>query len=153
MGMKKYVQPDCQAAEDGKTVASAQDETDLGKLLAKAQRTGTLSHIQKFEREYGVKDPFTYEDAMNAIARQNSMFAELPSEVRNEFGNSPAAFSSFVQAHSADEIKEKLPILAKPGRQFPDVIGGGPAAAEAAPPPSTPASPASEPSAQPPQAE
>lgn len=113
---------------------SFKDQCDINKILKKAQVTGTLSHIAKYDQKYGDYGDFNYEDAMNKIAEANTMFYELPSEVRaGEFHNKPAKFLDFVKTHTPEQIKEKLPMLAAPGHQFPDVVGGPQVAAEPGP--------------------
>ncbi len=151
MGMfGMYVRPDCQAAKDDRTVQTHKSTCDLNKIVAKAQKTGALSHVAKYSLQYGDATGPDYEAALNVIAEADSMFAELPSEVRNEFGNDAMAFLDFVDARSPAEVAEALPLLAAPGRQFPDVEGGRGAPTEGAEPPSSP-SPAADPPAKPPE--
>ena len=127
--------------DKSKTVQARADECRMSHILKKYQRTGTVSHLNRYQPRYGDFADFNYEEAMNKIAQANSMFAELPSEVRREFGNDPSAFLAFVNdpAH-AGKLAQLLPALAEPGTQFPDVVGGGAAEApqEAAQAASTP---------------
>jgi len=118
---------------DGRTKQAFKDQTDINKILAKAQRTGTISHLAKYQGEYGdftdVDDLLT---AYQRLERGNQIFSELPSEVRAEFKQDPASFFKFVNdPANIDRLDEVLPQLAKPGTQLPDVLGktGGAAAA------------------------
>ena len=110
--------------KDGRTKQSFMDETDINKILSRAQKAGTLSHLQKYEGVYGDFADFDFLDAQIQIAAGQEVFNALPSEIRNEFGQSPAAFFDYVNdPENVDELLEKLPGLAAPGRQNIDVSG------------------------------
>ena len=108
---------------DGRTKQSFKDETDINKILRKAQKAGTLSHLQRHGAVYAdfsdVPDLLT---AHNRIKQGQEMFSELPSEVKKEFGNDMFAFFEYVNdPANAGNLAEKLPELAQPGRQRPSV--------------------------------
>lgn len=119
--------------DDGRTKQSFKDSTDINKLLSRAQREGTLSHLQKHEAVYGDFSDFDFLEAQRMLARGKSIFDELPSEVRREFNQDPREFFAFVNdPKNKDKLKDALPELAAPGRQRivlnrPDV-GGEPEA-------------------------
>lgn len=142
---------------NGKTVQAFKDETDIRRLLSRAQREGTLSHLQKYEGVYGDFADFDFLDTQLKLIQANEIFSELPSEIRNEFGQSPAAFFDYVNdPANASRLPELLPQLAAPGRQNIDVSGRTPppvaaSAAASAPQASVPNPPAVEPA--PPQSE
>ena len=105
--------------DDGRTKQAFKDETDINKLLAKAQKAGTLSHLQKHGAYYGDFANFDFDDAQFALARARSIFEELPSEVRREFEQSPAKFFAFVNdPKNASDLPRVLPELAAPGAQL-----------------------------------
>ena len=108
---------------DGRTVQAYKEATDINKILQKAQREGTLSHLQRHGAQYAdfsdVPDLLT---AYERIERGKSVFSELPSEVRSEFGNDMFKFFEFVNdPANAGRLQEVLPKLAEPGRQNPSV--------------------------------
>lgn len=108
--------------EQGLTKQSFLPETSIDALLDKHARAGTLSHIQKYQGEYGSFIGFDFETAQAQIARANTMFEQLPAEVRREFHNDPAAFIDFVNdPANKDDLATKLPALAKQGTQMPNV--------------------------------
>lgn len=108
--------------KDGRTKQSFKDSTDVNKILKKAQKAGTLSHLQKHGAYYGDFADFDFFEAQNALARARNMFGELPSEVRGEFQNDPGKFFSYVNnPENSGRLAELLPALAEPGRQFPVV--------------------------------
>ncbi len=110
--------------KDGRTKQSFRDETDINKILHRAQKTGTLSHLQKHEGTYGDFADFDFFESQIKLTRGREIFDELPSEIRSEFNQSPAAFFDYVNdpANQAT-LEKKLPGLAEPGRQNIDVSG------------------------------
>ena len=108
------------------------DQCDINRVLHKAQHTGTVSHVAKYGQIYADFADFDYEEAQNRLAEAQSLFFDLPSEIRREFGNRPKAFLDFVANNPLDVVEERLPQLAEMGRQFPDVVGGRIPPAEAA---------------------
>lgn len=107
---------------ESQTKQSFKDECDINKILEKASRTGMVSHLSKYEGQYADFADVDLQTMMNTVARANTLFAELPAEIRREFGNSQEAFFSFVNnPENRDSLKEKLPALAKSGNQLPNV--------------------------------
>lgn len=109
---------------DGRTKQSFKDQCDINKILAKAWKTGSISHLQKHGATYGdFSDVPDLLEAHRRIKRGNEVFAELPSEVRKEFGNDMFRFYEYVtDPANAGRLHELLPALAKPGRQAPAVV-------------------------------
>lgn len=108
---------------DGVTKQSFKDQTDINKLLARAAKGESLSHLQRHGAVYG--DFTAVDDLLTAHAtmeRGFDIFRELPAELRKEFYNDPRAFFNFVNdPANAEKLPELLPALAKPGKQLPDV--------------------------------
>ncbi len=122
MSMLGTKQPGAADYKDGRTKQAFKDETDVNKLLRKAQKVGSISHLQKFEGHYGDYAAFDFQDAQNKIAGAESIFSELPSEVRREFQESPAKFFEFVNdSANIGRLAKLLPAIAEPGKFFPDV--------------------------------
>lgn len=125
---------------DGRTKQAFKDETDINKLLARAARGESLSHLVKYGGVYS--DFSDMEDLLSAHAkleRGRRIFADLPGEVRREFSNDPAAFFKFVNdPANAGDLARVLPQLARPGDQLPNVARTGP---RGAPPPEPAVSP------------
>jgi len=106
--------------DDGRTKQSFKDQTDIQKIMARFDKTGTISHLAKFEGVYADFSDFDFHKQSNMLSRGREIFAELPAELRREFGQSPAAFFSYVNdPANAEELRKKLPGLAEPGRQIP----------------------------------
>lgn len=137
---------------DGRTKQSFKDQADINKILMKAQRAGGLSHLAKHGAQYGdftdVPDLLT---AYSRLQRAEQIHAELPSELRREFPTWDKFFTYVNDPANADQLEERIPALAKPGRQRPAVIRS--AASEADPKvvsaPAEPSTPSEPPSAAP----
>ncbi len=131
----------------GRTKQSFKDSTDINKILIKARKTGTLSHLQKHGAEYGdFSDMPTLLDAHARLSRGQEIFDELPAEVRRDFKNDAAEFFTFVNdPANVGKLAEILPQVAEPGDYVPQVNvvaglnTGGPEEAPTAPEVVTPA--------------
>lgn len=125
MSMSKVKQP---KYKDGRTKQAFKDQCDINKMLAKAQRTGSLAHLMKYpESTYGEFDgEFDLLTAQGRIQKAQGIFDELPSEIRNEFNNNALAFVKFAGDPANNEkLRELLPALAKPGSYFPNPVARG----------------------------
>ncbi len=112
---KRLIQP---TYTDGRTKQSFKDETDINKILERAQSTGTISHLNRHEGRYGDFADFDFQQAQFMLAQGREVFDDLPSEIRNEFNQSPAQFFDYVNdPANKDDLIKKLPGLAAPGRQ------------------------------------
>ncbi len=119
--------------DDGRTKQAFKDETDINQIMKRAQVTGTISHINKYEGRYGDFANFDFLGNQLMIAQAQTIFDELPPEMRNEFNNSPQEFFEFANdPANVDNLAERLPGLAEPGRQNLNVSGNIGADAEAA---------------------
>ena len=73
-----------------------QYQTDLNKLLEPAMRKGLIRHSVKFAGQYDDIPAADLQDAMNIIANANTMYEQLPANIREEF-RTPKQFLTFVQ--------------------------------------------------------
>ena len=93
----------------GKKKAQQQfkDDCDINVIMAKFQRTGAISHVSKFQPDYGFASPTDFHQSMNIITEAQNMFDELPSSIRKRFNHNPAEFLEFVQdPENIDEARE-----------------------------------------------
>ena len=108
--------------KDGRTKQSFRDETDINQILKRAQKSGTISHLTKYEARYGDFSNFDFFEAQLQLAKGGEIFADLPMELRREFNQSPAEFFDYVNdPANKDDLARLLPALAEPGRQNIDV--------------------------------
>ncbi len=92
---------------DGAAQQQFAEDCDVNKIMQRFQKTGAIDHVAKHQPEYGFASPMQYHDSMNLLTKADSMFNELPSNIRNEFNNNPQAFLEFVQdPKNADRAKE-----------------------------------------------
>jgi len=113
---------------DGRTKQSFADETDINKILKRAQKTGTISHLSRFEPRFGDFSNFDFSEAQLKLAQGREIFDALPPELRSEFSNRPGDFFQYVNDPANKErLGELLPALAAPGRQNIPIKGNIPA--------------------------
>ncbi len=105
--------------DDGRTKQSFKDETDINKIIQRAEKSGTISHLTKYQGAYGDFADFDYFENLQKLTRGREIFDELPAELRNEFRGSPVKFFDYVNDPANKErLGELLPALAEPGRQI-----------------------------------
>ncbi len=104
---------------DGRTKQSFRDETDINKIIQRAEKTGTISHLTKYKGVYADFADFDYFGNLQKLTQGREIFDDLPAEIRNEFSGSPAKFFDYVNdPANIDRIEKLLPALAAPGRQL-----------------------------------
>ena len=80
---------------DGRTQQHQKDECDIN-LIIKRHSPDQLAMIaSQNEGNYGDATSIDYHAAQNIITNANTMFEELPSDIRNKFDNDPASFLDF----------------------------------------------------------
>lgn len=84
-------------SEQGRTKQSFKDECDINIIMARYMKTGVVNFVNRFSPQYSDVSSLDYQDAMLKITQAQSMFRELPSDLRANFNNDPAAFLAFVQ--------------------------------------------------------
>ncbi len=105
---------------DGRTKQCHADECDINKIMARFDVTGTISHVAKYEGVYADFSDFDFHKQLGMLTRGREIFDDLPAELRQEFGQSPAAFFDYVNdPANKDKLRDKLKGLASPGRQMP----------------------------------
>jgi len=72
-------------------------DADLNSIMRKFQKTGAIDHANIHQGSYGMASPYDLHQAMNLVSNANTLFADLPSTVRNKFRNDPLAFFEYVQ--------------------------------------------------------
>lgn len=119
MYYRKHGKREHKEYNDGRTKQCFQSSCDINKILQKAQKTGTVSHIAQYQPEYGDFAEFDFLDAQLKLRRGVEIFEAAPSEIRKEFDNNAAKFFAYVNDPANEgEIDRLLPALAEPGRQL-----------------------------------
>ncbi len=120
-------EPEVRVYDDGRTKQSFKNSTDINKILGAYAKTGVISHLNKFEPQYGDYEGFDFFEAQLVINNGEAIFAALPSEIRREFDQDPTKFFKFVNDPDNKDTLEKIfPDLAKKGDYFPDVSSDTP---------------------------
>ena len=139
-----------------RTKQAFKDTTDVNKILDRAQKAGSLAHVQKYDSaEYGEFEGYDLLEAHRRVTKAQQIFNDLPSEIRSEFGGDAFKFAEYASnPENINRLPELLPAIAKPDRFFPNpasrdaataALAEATAEAKAAPPaPSTDAPAASE---------
>jgi len=86
------------------TKQSFTEECNINNIMAKYQKTGALDHVNKHQPSYGYASSNTFQESLEIVKRGQEMFNDLPSSIRNKFGNKPAEFLEFVQ--NPENLKE-----------------------------------------------
>lgn len=77
--------------------------------MSRFQKTGIIDHLNTSEPHYGFAPSETYMEALDLIQNGEKSFNNLPSEMRQKFGNNPAEFLAFI------ENQDNLPEMASMG--------------------------------------
>jgi len=123
-----------------RTKQEFKEECDINNILAKFRRTGRITHIREHGARYGDAKLTSYEDAMLTVAGANTLWEDLPSDLRNEFGGIKK-FLAWQEKASIDEIREKFgeaPPSPPAETEASETPSDGPVAVEPAPPASPP---------------
>lgn len=83
--------------KQGRTKQAQKQESDINWIMEKYQKTGLISHIAKHAPAYGIYSETDFKESMDLITSAQSMFAELPSSVRNRFENDPAKLLGYLE--------------------------------------------------------
>ena len=109
--------------DDGRTKQCHADECNIEKIMARYNVTGTISHLAKYEGSYADFSDFDFHEQTTMLTRGREIFDALNAELRQEFGQSPAAFFAYVNdPANVNELRKKLPGLAQPGQQLPRTV-------------------------------
>jgi phage internal scaffolding protein len=91
-------------------------EVDLKNIIKKYDRTGLIQNVRKGQAMYG---DFTasvneYADALNLVIAAQENFAQLPSEIREAFGNDPGRYLEEVGDPANNEKMYELGLKERP---------------------------------------
>lgn len=93
-----FVPPVLECKDKSLTQQSSAAECDINKIVARFDRTGSITHVSDKVGRYGdFSTVGDYHAAMNVIAKSNDVFMELPVDVRERFDNDPAKMLAFLE--------------------------------------------------------
>jgi len=93
------------------TIQADKDRTDIRNVVARAMRGKSTSvHLLQGESR-DISDLPSYMEAMNVVARANQMFEQLPSALRDRFGNDPRKLLAFMDNKDNLDEARKLGLV------------------------------------------
>lgn len=117
-----------------RTKQSFKADCDINNIIRRFDKTGVLTHLNQRQPLYiDASEVMSYRDALNHVIQVEEHFEDLPSAVRAEFDNDPAAYLDWV-VHSTPEERSAL-IMGTPA---PSTPAPAPAEPEDVPTPSEP---------------
>jgi len=121
------------------------DECDINNIMLQYQVTGEFFHLNETAPQYMDCTGDDFRAAMDYVAGAFSMFEELPSKIRTQFDNDPAAFLDFC---SHEKNRPELAAMGLLSPEATEIFNNPPVAPTAAPAaPQAPVEPKSAPSA------
>lgn len=129
--------------DDGRTIQSEKDTTDINVIMAKFESDGMVDHVNEHQGQYGdVIGAVDYHTALNIKIDGDNAFQTLTAKVRKHFNNDPHEFLEAVSDPTREDEIRELGLLppAKPLRPAsePAPAPEPTATAEPAPPVVTP---------------
>lgn len=111
------------------TLQSFKDDADINCIIARYENTGVLVDptvpVSRIPQFGDYSDMPSYQEAQNVLVAANNAFYSLASNIRERFGNDPAAYFEFVQSlkEGSDDYAEaiRLGIVNKPVDSTPEV--------------------------------
>ena len=96
---------------DGRTQQHQKDECDINLIIKRHTPEQIALMATQNEGQYGDATSIDYHAAQNIIANANTMFNDLPSEIRNQFDNDPALFLDFTSNEENYAEMRKMGIM------------------------------------------
>lgn len=106
--MREHCQRPGTRDEDGKIVYFTEQhhkkECDVNLIIKKFDKTGLITHVQKLEARYGDVTGLDFRKAQDLVINAQSMFDDLPADIRKRFRNDAGEFLEFMEnADNRDE--------------------------------------------------
>lgn len=76
---------------------SFKNECDINQIMAKYEKTGLVTHLAKHGGSYGFAPAVDFRQALELVSKSETIFADLPSQVRKRFQNDPGEFLVFCE--------------------------------------------------------
>lgn len=96
------------------TKQSAKAECDIHNILQQYQRTGIITHVRRAEARFlDLPEVEDFQDALRQVELAKEAFAELPSSIRDRYGNDPGAFLAALSDPSQRGFLEEVGVFRK----------------------------------------
>lgn len=100
---------------ESQTQQQFKEETDVNHILAKYKKTNMITHLNKFQGQYGdFATAEDYQETLHRVMNAQEAFNQIPSEVRSRFNNDPALLIGFLADPANNEEAIKLGLRKKP---------------------------------------
>lgn len=99
--------------DDDLTQQEFKDEADINNIMARYMKTGQIDFVNKHEPQYGDVSAVDFQTAMETVAQGKSMFADLPSAIRERFKNDPSLFLEFIGDEKNAQEAAKMGLLSE----------------------------------------
>lgn len=97
-----------------RTKQAFKEQTDINKIIARFNKTGMITHLNRKAPFYGDVSGFVdYQDALEKVAAAQELFRGMSSEVRERFDNDPAKMVAFLNNPSNLDEAIKLGMAVK----------------------------------------
>lgn len=115
---------DC-SKDKGFTVQADRNESDINKIVARYQRTGSVITNSK-QPFYGDVSEFEgLGESIVKVREAQSLFMDFPADVREKFDNDPVRFVDFVGDEKNYDEAVALGIISKPPEVAPEPLTPG----------------------------
>lgn len=99
--MRKWCSRPGRKDENGKTLHFTEqqhkDMCDVNKIIAKYDKTGLITHVQRIEARYGDVTGVDFRRAQDLYLNAQKMFENLPSDIKKRFNQSAGDFLEFME--------------------------------------------------------
>ena len=94
--------------KESRTIQSDKDSCDIHEIVRTYARTGVMTHVAKNHARYGdFSEIGDFQEQKNRVNAVEEVFASLPVDVREEFGNDPANFVEYAaEEENADRLRQ-----------------------------------------------
>lgn len=100
--------------DEGRTEQSHVPDTDINIIMKRALRGETTPYLRDTPELFGTHNSLDMFEAHNIIREGETMFADLPSTIRNRFNNNIGEFLDFIQDDENMLEASELGLIPKP---------------------------------------
>ena len=105
------------------TQQSHAQAADVRNIIKQYDRTGLIANVNKGIAQYGDYSEINeYAEALNMVREANESFAEIPSHIREQFGNNAGAFFEFATDPKNSEKMIQMGLKKAPENIIEDVV-------------------------------
>lgn len=88
------------------------DSCDINRIMERYKRDGLIEHVAMAQGQYGdFTEGFDFREVQDRIVKANELFEVLPSDMRKQFDNDPAAFFEFVADPANKDLMQEMGLL------------------------------------------